>query len=406
LSTQADIAHLLRRVGFGPFPGQVDALVPGGTAAALNSVLNATPPALPAPPNLTGSGAGPDPVEWWLQRMRDPAVGLAEKMVWFWHGHLVSAQSKVNHWDFMWTQNLLFRQDALGNFRTLMQAITIDAAMLRYLDGDPSEIVAPNENYSRELMELFTLGFGTFTEPDVKAGAKALTGWNVAESGAVTFDPSTANTTPVTFLGQSVVHATDAVNTVCNNPNMAPYITTKLYKYFHGVAPSSATSANLVNVFTTNNLELRPLVTAILQDPLFFDATRRLNRPRLPVEWVSAAGAVYGTSDYNAESDRADNMGMLPYYPPNVAGWPTGNRWLSASQALIRADVGTQVPVIPAIQTAANPVAAALAYCSMYEVTSKTQTAITTAVAQVSGSSAKAQMALGLAVSSPEFALS
>lgn len=401
---QADIAHLLRRVGFGPFPGQVDALAPGGRDAALNAVLNATPPALPAPPDLTG-GSGIDPVSWWLRRMQDPNVGLAEKMVWFWHGHLVSAQSKVNHWDFMWTQNLLFRQDALANFRTLMQAITIDAAMLRYLDGDPSEILAPNENYSRELMELFTMGFGTFTEPDVKAGARALTGWNVAESGAVTFDPSTANTTPVTFLGQSVTHAADVVNVVCNNPNMAPYITTKLYKYFHGVAPSPSMSTSLVNTFTSNNLELKPLVTAILQDPLFWDPTRRLNRPRVPVEWVSATAAAYGSTDYNAEQDMADNMGMLPYYPPNVAGWPTGNRWLSASQALIRDDVGTQVPVIPAIQNAPDPVAAALAYCSMYEVTAKTKTAMTNAVAAVSDPASKARMALGLAVSSPEFAL-
>lgn len=406
MSTQADIAHLLRRTAFGPFPGQVDALVPGGTAAALTSVLNATPPALPPPPNLTGIGAGPDPVAWWLQRMRDPAVGLHEKMVWFWHGHLVSAQSKVNHWDFMWTQNLLLRQNALGNFRTLMQAITIDAAMLRYLDGDPSEITAPNENYSREIMELFTMGFGTFTEPDVKAGAKALTGWRVAESGAVTFDPATANTTPVTFLGQQVTHAADVVNTVCNNPSMPPFITGKLYRYFHGVNPSPATSTNLVNVFTSNNLELKPVVTAILQDPLFFDVTRRLNRARVPIEWVSAAETVYGSTNYAAEGDIADNMGMLPYYPPNVAGWPTGNRWLSAAQALIRADVGTQVPVVAGIRNAANPVAAALAYCSMYEVTNKTQTAITNAVSQVTSLDEKAQMALGLAVSSPEFALS
>jgi uncharacterized protein (DUF1800 family) len=344
LSTQTDIAHLLRRTAFGPFPGQVDALVPGGTAAALTAVLNATPPALPPPPNLTGTGTGPDPVQWWLQRMRDPAVGLHEKMVWFWHGHLVSAQSKVNHWDFMWTQNLLFRQNALGNFRTLMKAVTIDAAMLRYLDGDPSEIVAPNENYSRELMELFTMGFGTFTEPDVKAGAKALTGWNVAETGVVTFDPASANTTPVTFLGKQVTNATDVVNAACDNPNTAPYITSKLYRYFHGVSPSASTATNLANVFTSNNLELKPVVAAILQDPLFFDATRRLNRARTPIEWVSGAETVYGSTDYNSEQDIADNMGMLPYYPPNVAGWPSGNRWLSAAQALIRADLGPRFP--------------------------------------------------------------
>jgi uncharacterized protein (DUF1800 family) len=406
MSTQADIAHLLRRTGFGPFPGQVDALVPGGRDAAVTAVLNASPPALPPAPNLTGTGSGPDPVEWWLRRMRDPAVGLHEKMVWFLHGHLVSSQDKVDHWDFMWTQNLLFRTYAFGNFRTLMQKVTIDAAMLRYLDGDPSEIVAPNENYARELMELFTMGFGTFTEPDVKAGAKALTGWNVAQDGTVTFDPSTSLTTPVTFLGHQVQHAADVVNTVCDDPHTAPFVTAKLYRFFHGVAPDAATSANLVNVFTSNNLELKPLLAAILQDTHFFDATRRLNRPRTPAEWVAAAAAVFSSTDYNTERDVADNMGMLPYYPPNVSGWPIGLRWLSAAEARIRDDVATQVPVVAAVRDAPDPVAAALNLCSLYEVTTATKNAITTAVAQMGSPDEKAQMALGLAVSSPEFALS
>jgi uncharacterized protein (DUF1800 family) len=287
-----------------------------------------------------------------------------------------------------------------------MQKVTIDAAMLRYLDGDPSEIVAPNENYARELMELFTMGFGTFTEPDVKAGAKALTGWNVAQDGTVTFDPSTSLTTPVTFLGHQVQHAADVVNTVCDDPHTAPFVTAKLYRFFHGVAPDAATSANLVNVFTSNNLELKPLLAAILQDTHFFDATRRLNRPRTPAEWVAAAAAVFSSTDYNTERDVADNMGMLPYYPPNVSGWPIGLRWLSAAEARIRDDVATQVPVVAAVRDAPDPVAAALNLCSLYEVTTATKNAITTAVAQMGSPDEKAQMALGLAVSSPEFALS
>ena len=114
---RAAIAHLLRRTTFGPFPGQVDALDAGGLPAALDGVLGATPPPLPPDPVLD-SGDGERPPEWWFRRMRDPAVGLHEKMVWFWHSHLTSSVDKVGQWRMMWNQHLLLRQHALGNFRT------------------------------------------------------------------------------------------------------------------------------------------------------------------------------------------------------------------------------------------------------------------------------------------------
>ena len=135
--------------------------------------------------------------------MSDPAVGLAEKMTWFWHAHLCTSIDKVGSWFMMWNQHMLLRTNALGNFRTLLQQLTIDPAMLVYLDGDPSVVTAPNENYSREVMELFAMGPGNYTETDVRNGAKALAGWDVNwETGLATFYPQYALTTPVTFLGQ------------------------------------------------------------------------------------------------------------------------------------------------------------------------------------------------------------
>jgi uncharacterized protein (DUF1800 family) len=408
VSTQADIAHLLRRATFGPFPGQVDSLVGAGTAAALTSVLTSAPSALPAPPGYVYLSI--EPVEWWLRRVRDPGAGLAEKMVWFWHGLLVSAQDKVNSWEWMWEQNQLFRQYALGNFRSLMQAITIDRAMLFYLDGNRSNAASPNENFGRELMELFTLGIGNYTENDVKAGAKALAGWDI--NWSATSSPFSARdqyevlTSPVAYLGQQVLTQADVVNTVCNHPAMPGFITTKLYKFFHGVAPSAATVTSLSNTFTANNLEIAPVVNAILNDPLFFDATRRMNRPRVPFEWVTAAFGATGSTDYVGSQAACSALGQTPYYPPNVAGWPSGMTWLSPSQAIGRADAGRFAPVLPAIQSAADPVAAALSQCSLYQVTSQTQNAMNTAVASVSTPSDKASLALGLAIASPEFALS
>ena len=135
--------------------------------------------------------------------MADPAVGLAEKMTWFWHAHLCTSVDKVGSWSMMWNQHMLLRNNALGNFRTLLQQLTIDPAMLIYLDGDPSVVTAPNENYSREVMELFAMGPGNYTETDVRNGAKALAGWDVNwETGVATFFPQYALTTPVPFLGK------------------------------------------------------------------------------------------------------------------------------------------------------------------------------------------------------------
>jgi hypothetical protein len=141
------------------------------------AVTAATPPPLPPPPAMDGW----DPPIWWLSRMADPAVGLAEKMTWFWHAHLCTSQDKVNNWQMMWNQHRLLRTNALGSFRTLLQQLTVDPAMLISLDGDPSVVGAPNENYSREVMELFALGPGNYTETDVRnGGAKALAGPPVA----------------------------------------------------------------------------------------------------------------------------------------------------------------------------------------------------------------------------------
>jgi len=405
MSTQADLAHLLRRATFGPFPGQVDALAAGGTAAAVTSLLSTPPSPLPAPPDYDWPGL--QPVEWWLRRARDPAAGLAEKMVWFWHGLFCTSQDKINNWEWMWNQHQLFRQHALGNFRTLLQAITTDVAMLFYLDGNGSDASDPNENYSRELMELFSLGIGNYTEVDVRMGAKALAGWDINWLNNTSYvDQYAKQNTPVGYLGTQVLTNTDVVNTVCNQAAMPAFVVNKLYMFFHGVAPTASTTASLSSTFTSNNLEIAPVVSAILHDPLFFDSTRRMNRPRSPFEWVTAAFSAMESTDYNWAQNVAENMGQTPFYPPNVAGWPTGMTWLSAAQAASRADVGHGAPALPAIQSASDPIAAALSQCSLYEVTTQTRQAMTNALAGLTDPSDRASMALGLVLTAPEFALS
>ncbi len=397
------IAHLLRRTSFGPLPGQVEALMAGGVNAAIEVVLAAQPPALPPAPSLDKS----KPLaltQWWLARMADPAVGLAEKMTWFWHGHFTSSRKKVADAGLMYGQNLLLRQSALGNFRTLAQQVTIDPAMLWYLDGRTSTASAPNENYAREFMELFALGLDQYSQDDVHQGAIALSGWRIDETaGTARFVARFGPTGPVPYLGKQVGSAQDVVNAACDHPACAPFVVAKVFAYLAGIPPTPEQQSRLAGLFVASGLDLLPLVSAILRDPAFLDM--RLNRPRYPVEWVTAAMAAVGLSDPALAYRLCVSMGQVPFVPPNVAGWPADLSWLAPSDALVRAALAVRALGVTDVAQAADPVAAALLRCSIYEVSAETQAVLEQAAAAVREPLARAAVILGLVISSPDFAL-
>src|SRR5439155_11291974 len=173
---------------------------------------------------------------------------------------------------------------------------------------------------------------------------------------------------PVTFLGRSVMRYDQVVDAVCDHAACAPFIAGKLHKFFHGVDPSPVRRAELATIFRNANLEIRPLVEAILRDPTFFDTSVRNNRAKLPVEWVTGALAAAGASNGGWAASVADNLGQLPFFPPSVAGWPGGTRWLAASDAIARADLAHDGPVLAEITNATDMVGTALARCSVYEL--------------------------------------
>lgn len=398
--TRARIAHLLRRTGFGPHPGQVEALAPGGVKGALDAVL-AAPPLEVAPAELGTDDDYGQLVRWWLEVLSRPEAGLHEKMVWFWHGHLTSSIEKASPLA-MWRQHQVLRTHALGNFRTLLQQITVDAAMLGWLDGGGSVAEAPNENYAREMMELFVLGHDSgYTEADVRAGAVALAGWYVDDkSNKATFDAESGPTAPVTFLGRPVREAAEVVDAVCDHEACAPHVAGTLYRWFHGVAPDAPTLGALATVFRDAKLEIAPLVTAILTDPAFFE--RRLNRSRYPVEWFVAANAVLGVEgvdDYGV----LEELGQEPFSPPNVAGWPGGPRWQSAGAAMARAAYAWDASGDSETVSTADPVAEMLAKASILEPTEETVAALRQAVASVEGRRDRASVLHALVVTCPEF---
>lgn len=231
-SVESRIAHLLRRTTFGPAPGQVEQLAPLGYETVLAGVLgdDDSSPVLFAEAGLSSArtldvpNVGRDNddrvalVTWWVDQMRHPTAGLHEKMVWFWHSHFTSSFD-VCPANALAAQHATVRRHALGNFRDLARAMVSDPAMLIYLDGAGSRGDRPNENLARELMELFTVGPGHYTEDDVKAAARALSGWwvdwDTAETG---WDPDSAYLGALRFLGKrGRFSATDIVDILCDH---------------------------------------------------------------------------------------------------------------------------------------------------------------------------------------------
>ncbi|MFE3260846.1 DUF1800 family protein [Nocardia sp. NPDC059091] len=400
----AAVAHVLRRTTFGPFPGQVEALVDrGGAGGVIESVLAAAP-VVPATPvfDEEADAASNGPVGSWLRAMADPAAGVHEKMVWFWHGHFTSSHDKVDTWDLMWRQHLLFRKFALGNFRELAQAVTVDGAMLQWLDGAGSVAQAPNENHGRELMELFTLGRGKYTQRDVEAAAVALSGWSVDDHGSVAFDPESGNQRTVELLGCLVTTARDAVDVLCDRPESARFIAAKLHHFLVGRVASEQRLTELAAIFTQARLEIRPLVAAILHDPSFAEA--RYARPRYPVEWVTAALAVCGIDNAATAFETMTALGQSPFYPPNVAGWPPGNRWIAPGTAVARAALAVNAPALTEIAGAGDPVAAAFTRASIFDPSPGTRTAARDLAFELRRYPEQAATALlALVITSPEF---
>ena len=325
---QAAISHVLRRVTFGPFPGSIDRFVGRPVGDVVDWALAAAP--LVVKPNAEPpADAGYEVVaEAWVENLRNPAQGLHEKLTWFWHSHFTTSVDKVGRQRLLWRQQQTLRTHALGNFRDLTRAMTTDGAMLEYLDGANSQADAPNENYAREMMELFALGRGSYTEADVRAGARALAGWKIdSERGdAVVFDAKAFGLTPfLDFLGVRGRFGVDElVDAVCNHEACAPFVAGKLYSFLVGTAPTKARRQELADVFRRNGLAIRPLVENILRGEDFESA--RLSRPRYPLECRTATPIMRGCdqalpSKPRTSSNSARGGGCIAVWGRCRASW-------------------------------------------------------------------------------------
>ena len=357
-----EIARLSHRFAFGPRPGEFAAALDAGVSATRQKVL--TVPATDAgaarvvEPLITDLGSRPKPntaeiipfvtglrnqteqlTLWWLDRMALSDHGLTEKMTWFWHGHWATSITKVDHPLAMYKQNQVFRQFALGNFSQMSRAMINDAALQYWLDGQTSTVKAPNENLARELMELFVLGVNRYTEDDVKALARVLTGYQLTLSAAtVTVNQKRRDTSAVTILGKnSTFTAESASDYLVAKPDCAKFIAERLWYRFISSTEEMPTNIGAVNAFSAR--EVAPAVASLIQDSAMSNS--RYSMVKSPVEWfISACRALELTPSQLDSSNQLINhlnkLGQIPFYPPNVGGWPAAEAWLSSASAQYR----------------------------------------------------------------------
>lgn len=277
---------------------------------------------------------------WWTQRMLSSPAPLQEKMTFYFHGHFTTAAFGKNIGPHMlYRQNQLQRSYALGNLRELTLAISRDPAMLHYLDGIRNDAAHPNENYARELMELFTLGVDRYTERDVREAARAWSGLRVnRRTGEVAYRPRLHDAGVKTFLGRTGnFNGDDIVAIIFAQPQCARFFATSLLNFFVYNDPEPALVDGVAALLRKHDFELAPVMSAIFRSNVFYSARAYRALVKSPVEFAIGAYKTLGMTQIDRRALAAMNrMGQRLFYPPNVAGWPGGSNWLTTDTMIAR----------------------------------------------------------------------
>lgn len=399
--TDQEIIHLLKRTMFGAKKADIDYFKTRTMSQAVDELLNPTAPN-PAPPvkeyatattattpdsNIAQGSTWINDInndgtvqsqrrasykKWWTGVMINQDRSIREKLILFWVDHFGNESIDVGVANWIYRQHDLIRQYALGNFKNLVRDITTDISMLRYLNGYLNQASAPDENYGRELMELFTIGKGPdshYTETDVKEAAKVLTGWQInGTTWQTVFTASrhsTANKTFSSFFNNTVItgrtgatagalELTDLLNMIFAQQEVAKYIVRKIYRWFVYYAIDAATESNVItplaDIFRSNNYEIKPVLSALFKSEHFYDQLNRGCMIKTPADQVVGAlremNVVFpALSDWdtnygfwNTFYSWMVNMGQNPHDPPNVSGMPAFYQEPSFHEIWINAD--------------------------------------------------------------------
>jgi len=351
MPVQLQVPHLLRRAGFGGGPQEQAEYQAMGFDGAVQYLLNYSQidnSALDAvTPNIrtsysgsvpTGQNEGNNLATWWLNRMVQTPRPLEEKMTLFWHNHFATAISKVQNGYLMYQQNQFLRANALGNFHDLLTGITWDGAMLIWLDGVMNRKNNPNQNYAREVMEVFSTGRGPYTQNDVIEGAAAFTGFSINSTGQGLFVPANHDDSIKTYLGQTGNFGPqDIVDILVARPETAANLSTELFQFFGYPNPSSDMIQRLSAVYFDSGYSMRSMVEGILTSPEFVSNQAYLANVKSPTEYVvSALRSLDATAPAGALIGTSNNQGQLLFEPPSVFGWPIGMLWINTGSLMER----------------------------------------------------------------------
>ncbi len=346
-------AHLLRRAGFGGSPQEIENAAAAGMDTTVARLIHFGADQLPAAPagdisyDMRATG---DKTQrrnamiltdlWWLDRCLRTTDPLRERMTYFWSNHFTSGigQKGITP-QMMVDQYALFRRFALGNYAELTHAVTADPAMLHYLDGIANRAQHPNENYARELMELFTMGVGNYTEEDVRQAARAFTGTTVDRfTGQSVFNPRFHDDGRKTFLGRSGdFTGDDVIDIIMTQPSTARFMAYKFLRAFVYDDPEPELVNALGDRFRGFDYDVARLMGVLLRSNVFYSQRAYRALVKSPLEVTIGAMKTLGATEVGARTLQAMvAMGQIPMQPPNVAGWPGGSLWLNTGTYLAR----------------------------------------------------------------------
>ena len=381
-----EAAHLLNRAGFGGNPEEIKLFHALGRAKAVESLISPTEPldAFPLPSWSVGDQALADMRErrnqlrairkatnelppeqaemakrdalkkiqqenrqqalegqgWWFRRMLKTQAPLREKMTLFWHDHFATSIQKVKQPVFMIRQNELFRRSAFSSFKDLTQAILMDPAMTLYLDTQSSKKDMPNENFAREVMELFTLGEGNYTEQDIREAARAFTGYYLNQGeGKVSHNKRQWDSADKTIFGKTgPFTGKDVINLIFTNKETARFMAKKLWEFFVYEKPSASALDALTVGFQKANFQIGPLLREIFLSKEFYAEASIRSQIKSPIQYLIELLKQLEISEppTGFPVTAQQQLGQVLFMPPNVAGWDWGQAWINTNMLLTR----------------------------------------------------------------------
>jgi uncharacterized protein (DUF1800 family) len=375
-AAKAKVAHLLRRTAFGATLEELEKAASDGYSKTVDRLLETRPA---APPPLASNDdirmdrrLNPGNLQlWWVDHLLSTATPFAERMTLFWHGHFTSDYRKVGlRTPYIYWQNLTWRDMALTDLRSMLMRVTTDPAMLRYLDLATSTAQNPNENYARELLELFTMGVGHYGEDDVRAASKALSGWteprpdrtvdivldaknNVVRRVPVYDTPATgvfaANRAykggQFTFLGKKDAYDTQKViDRILTQPATAEYVARKVVQHFVSARVDDAYVKRLGDKFRASKYDVKTLMREVFMSPEFVAGQSYRALVKAPTEFmVHALRALNAPQLSRLVTLSGPGMGQVLFDPPDVGGWPNNEAWISSNNVVARVNFVTAV---------------------------------------------------------------